>query len=69
MFTISNDELLKKPVLTSPTKCPSCGDLHDVMYGDIIKKDGTKEKSKSLAFVKCPVNGNCHLVGVNGKRI
>jgi hypothetical protein len=45
------------------------GKYHDVEYGDVVKEDGSREKSKLLAFIKCPQNNNCYLVGIEGKEI
>lgn len=69
MFTIGNDELKKAQPLGDTVKCKVCGELHNVDYGDIIKKDGSREKSKLLAFIKCHVNDECYLVGIEGKEI
>lgn len=68
MFTIGNDELANCPLVGETIKCKICGEIHNVEYGDKINSDGTKEKS-DLAFIKCPSNGNCYLVGIVGKEI
>jgi PHP family Zn ribbon phosphoesterase len=68
-FAISNGELDDKPALGDTVKCKICKKYHDVEYGDIIEKDGSKTESKMLAFVKCPKNGKNYLVGINGKMI
>ena len=68
MFTISNDELEKLPFATNTTiKCKVCGENHTIEYGDIVKEDGTKEKSKMIGFMFCPTNNECYMVTFNGK--
>ncbi len=68
-FTISKSKIDNSPVLGDTVKCKVCGEYHDVEHGDVVKKDGSKEKSKLLAFIKCPQNGKDYLVGINGKEI
>jgi hypothetical protein len=53
--------------LEDEIECPRCGALHDVQYGDRINKDGTRSRSRALAFVRC--DGKSYLVGILGKRI
>lgn len=69
MFTISNGELSTKPDLQEKVKCRYCIQLHNIQYGDIVNGDGSKEKSNLLAFIKCPKNNKCYLVGIKGKQI
>lgn len=69
MFSISNEELKEKSELGDTAKCNGCGGIHEVRYGDIVKEDGSTEKSKLMAFVKCPESGDCYLVGINGKSL
>lgn len=68
MFAIGNDELANCPSICKTIKCKICGEIHNVEYGDKINSDGIKEKS-NLAFIKCPSNGKCYLVGIGGKEI
>jgi DNA-directed RNA polymerase subunit RPC12/RpoP len=68
-FAISNAEIDEKPILGNTIKCKVCGEHHNVEYGDIIEKDGSKTPSKMLAFIKCPTNDKSYLVGINGKEI
>ena len=65
MLTVGNDELAR-PLLDKEL-CPHCGELHDVHYGDKINSDGTKTKSKLIAFIKC--GKSLYLVGVNNRLI
>lgn len=67
MFSISNDELNKKPKLGKTITCPHCGQLHDIQYGEEEQPDGTYKQSKTLAFYVC--NDTPYLAGVNGKNI
>lgn len=62
-----NDELSGKRDVGEYEKCNNCGNLHEVQYGDKVNPDGTKTKSKLLAFIKCPENDALYLVGVGGK--
>jgi hypothetical protein len=67
MLAIGNDELEKKPNLGDFILCKKCGQRHIVEYGDKVNADGSKEKCKIIAFVKC--GENIQLVGINGKDI
>jgi len=69
MFAIGNDELENNSDIGTHAKCGSCGDMHEIDYGSIVNKDGSKTKSKMLAFIKCTQNDKCYLVGINGKSI
>lgn len=69
LFAISNGELDNKPTLENTVKCKVCKKYHDVEYGDIIEKDGSRTPSKMLAYIKCPKNCKSYLVGINGKAI
>ncbi len=69
MFAISNEEISNKPSLGTTAKCNSCGKMHIVEYGDIVKADGTKEQSTLLAYIKCTENDSLYMVGINGKLI
>ena len=64
---MSNDELRKKPNLGKTVKCKHCGKWHGVQYGYKILEDGTRIKSKTLAFCKC--GDKRYLCGINGKEI
>ena len=56
------------PFVGRVVKCPKCGDLHEVLYGDKIEKDGTLTPSKMLGYVKC-TNGSSYLVAIGGKEL
>jgi hypothetical protein len=65
--SFGNDEITKCPKLGDTIICHMCGKEHDVEYGEVIKEDGTREKSESIAFMKC--NNKTYLVGINGRNI
>jgi hypothetical protein len=65
MLAIGVDEL-KEP-LGDTIQCPQCGGTHEVMYGEKVLPDGTKEPSKLLAFYKC--GEHSYLCGIDGRAI
>ena len=65
MFTIGNEQLGER--LDEFEKCPHCGEQHEVLFGEKVLEDGTKEKSNLLAYVNC--GDTQYLVGISGKRI
>ncbi len=68
MFAIGGDELEKKGPLGDMIRCKACGAMHKVEYGDRVLEDGTREKSKMLAFITC-TSGAMYLVGLHGKEL
>jgi len=66
-IAIGNGELENNENVGEFAKCNNCGGYHEVKYGDIVNKDGTKTPSKMLAFITCPENNASYLVGINGK--
>ena len=62
-----NNELENCKEVGEFARCNNCGEYHDVRYGDIVNKDGTKAPSKLLAFITCPESGSSYLVGIEGK--
>lgn len=67
MFSIGNNELENATPLGDFIICDKCGKRHIIKYGDEILEDGTKKKSKLLAFYTC--RGKSYLAGINGKSI
>ena len=67
MFAIGNDELEELDDLGDFILCDKCGERHLIDYGKEVMKDGSKKKTKFLAFYKC--GGKAYLAGINGKRI
>ncbi len=67
MFSVGNEELAAAPELEETIVCTRCGELHEVLYGEIVERDGTKVPSKDLSYVKC--QGKLFLVGFQGKDI
>lgn len=67
MFAIGNEELAMKRDIGKTIKCKICNGTHDIQYGDEILKDGTKIKSKLLAYYKC--GNESYLAGIDGKLI
>ncbi len=67
MFAIGNDELEKADNLGDFILCDKCGERHLIDYGEEVMKDGTKKKTKLLAFYKC--GDKVYLAGINGKKI
>lgn len=63
MLAIGYDEL--KNDLGKTVLCWICGKRHKVRYGDLIKADGTREKSTLFAYFKC--RGKSYMCGINGK--
>jgi len=43
---------LREP-LGDTIHCPLCGGAHEVVYGEKVLLDGTREQSKLLAFYEC----------------
>lgn len=68
-IAFGNDELENEEEIKDIEMCPNCNESHIVKYADRINEDGTKEKSKELAFISCPQNGESYLVGVKGKKV
>lgn len=62
-----NDELNDNRDVSKYEKCNNCGQLHEVLYGDKVNEDGTKTKSKLIAYINCPENDASYLVGIEGK--
>ena len=48
-------------------RCPNCGQLHEVIYADVVKEDGTRVPSKLLGTVNCA--GQSYLVSLGGRLI
>jgi len=69
MFAITDDELYKNQPLEENFICYDCGEQHIIKYGDKILEDGTKVKSKLLAYITCPKTNNSYMVGINGYKI
>ena len=68
MLAIGNRELeLLKP-LGKTAKCPNCGKMHKVEFGERVYPDGSREPTTSLAFVKC-TEQSIYLVGIDGKAL
>lgn len=68
-IAFGTNEINNSPPLDNLVICHICGKIHKIEYRDIVKEDGTKEKSEMLAFIKCPKTGSTYLVGINGKSI
>ena len=69
-FSISNDELARKPVLGKTAICRVCGEAHEVEYGK--EKDpvtGEMKDSKTLAFYRCTATGKLYLAGIDGREV
>jgi hypothetical protein len=66
-FAIGNNELAVKKPIGKMVKCPHCGKLHKVKYGETVNKDGTRTPSKTLGFVDC--GKSSYLVAVAGKKL
>lgn len=64
-LAVGNDELGEE--VTDRAICPHCGELHDLVYGERVLADGTKEPCKMLGVVKC-ANGHLYLGSINGKQ-
>ena len=65
MFAIGNEEIDKASALSETITCYLCGKKHRVRYGYKVLPDGSKIKSRILAFFKC--KGKSYLCGINGK--
>lgn len=66
-FMVGNDELARLPKLSDEILCPHCGQNHKVFFSERKLDDGTRVKSKALAFYKC--RGKLYLGGVDGKDV
>lgn len=65
MIAIGENEL--KGYLRDAIKCPHCGGIHPIQFGEEILKDGTRKPSELLAFYKC--GDKAYLAGINGRAI
>ena len=67
MFAIGNDELDSLPSAGKTAKCPVCGEMHKIKYGEVISEDGTKKPFNTLGFINC--GKKSYLVSVKDKLI
>lgn len=67
MFTISNEEKKKLPLLGKFITCPKCGETHEIQYGKELLPDGSYIESNILAFYVC--GNKTFLAGIDGKCI
>ena len=61
---VTNNELGER--LGDTAKCPGCGQMHPITYGEEILSDGTRVPYDGMSFVTCP-DGKIFLVGIDGK--
>jgi hypothetical protein len=64
-IAIGNNELGGE--LGDMARCPHCGEMRAVRYGDQVLDDGTRVPSKTLAFVSC--GEASYIVGIKGREI
>jgi hypothetical protein len=67
MFSISDEELAKKPLLGETIHCKKCGKDHPIECGEKTLPNGDKVGDNLLAFYRC--SGKVFLAGIGGKAI
>ena len=67
MFAIGNDKLESLPSVGKTAKCPVCGEMHEIKYGEVILEDGTRKPSNMLGFINC--GKKTYLVSIKDKLI
>jgi hypothetical protein len=68
-IAVGNDEL-GRPLKETAT-CPNCGEKHEVESHKPMGKllDARDPAPPALQFVKCPINEESYLVGINSKEL